>query len=236
MEWTLQQQGFDLCYDKRLYDRLATSRAESVRGHLQADRRLPGAPAAVHREPRRAARGGDVRAGAGARGRGRDVDAAGRAALPRRPARGPAHAHPGLPRPRPRRAAPTATCARSTRGCCGPSPTATCATATGGCATATGWPDNDSHRALVAWCWSNAEPPPRRRQPLRRARPGPGAPAVARTSPGGAGRSPDRLDGRALRARRGRARRRGPLRRPRPLGVALPLVQVTIRTTATITP
>ena len=22
MEWTLQQQGFDLCYDKRLYDRL----------------------------------------------------------------------------------------------------------------------------------------------------------------------------------------------------------------------
>ena len=23
MEWTLQQQGFDFCYDKRLYDRLA---------------------------------------------------------------------------------------------------------------------------------------------------------------------------------------------------------------------
>jgi hypothetical protein len=22
MEWTLQQQGFDYCYDKRLYDRL----------------------------------------------------------------------------------------------------------------------------------------------------------------------------------------------------------------------
>ena len=36
MEWTLQQQGFDFCYDKRLYDRLAHEDAESVRGHLQA--------------------------------------------------------------------------------------------------------------------------------------------------------------------------------------------------------
>jgi hypothetical protein len=38
MEWTLQQQGFDLCYDKRLYDRLVHDSAASVRGHLQADR------------------------------------------------------------------------------------------------------------------------------------------------------------------------------------------------------
>jgi hypothetical protein len=37
MEWTLQQQGFELCYDKRLYDRLAHDPPESVRGHLQAD-------------------------------------------------------------------------------------------------------------------------------------------------------------------------------------------------------
>jgi hypothetical protein len=35
MEWTLQQQGFDLCYDKRLYDRLVGESAQSVRGHLQ---------------------------------------------------------------------------------------------------------------------------------------------------------------------------------------------------------
>lgn len=35
MEWTLQQQGFDFCYDKRLYDRLAGENAQSVRGHLQ---------------------------------------------------------------------------------------------------------------------------------------------------------------------------------------------------------
>jgi glycosidase len=37
MEWTLQQQGFDFCYDKRLYDRLAHEDAGSVRGHLEAD-------------------------------------------------------------------------------------------------------------------------------------------------------------------------------------------------------
>jgi hypothetical protein len=37
MEWTLQQQGFDLCYDKRLYDRLVHDPATSVRAHLQAD-------------------------------------------------------------------------------------------------------------------------------------------------------------------------------------------------------
>jgi len=37
MEWTLQRQGFDLCYDKRLYDRLAHDRAEAVRAHLEAE-------------------------------------------------------------------------------------------------------------------------------------------------------------------------------------------------------
>lgn len=34
MEWTLQQQGFDYCYDKRLYDRLVER--GDVRGHLVA--------------------------------------------------------------------------------------------------------------------------------------------------------------------------------------------------------
>ncbi len=37
MEWTLQQQGFDFCYDKRLYDRLVHDSPESLRAHLQAD-------------------------------------------------------------------------------------------------------------------------------------------------------------------------------------------------------
>ena len=36
LEWTLQQLGFDFCYDKRLYDRLEHDTAESVRLHLCA--------------------------------------------------------------------------------------------------------------------------------------------------------------------------------------------------------
>ena len=38
MEWSLQQQGFDFCYDKRLYDRLVHDSPEAVRAHLRADR------------------------------------------------------------------------------------------------------------------------------------------------------------------------------------------------------
>jgi hypothetical protein len=37
MEWELQQQGFDFCYDKCLYDRLRHDPAERVRLHLCAD-------------------------------------------------------------------------------------------------------------------------------------------------------------------------------------------------------
>ncbi len=37
MEWELQQQGFDYCYDKRLYDRLLADTPENVRLHLSAD-------------------------------------------------------------------------------------------------------------------------------------------------------------------------------------------------------
>jgi len=36
-EWTLQQQGFDYCYDKRLYDRLEHDTAANIRLHLMAD-------------------------------------------------------------------------------------------------------------------------------------------------------------------------------------------------------
>jgi hypothetical protein len=37
LEWTLQQQGFDYTYDKRLYDRLRAQDAGAVREHLVAD-------------------------------------------------------------------------------------------------------------------------------------------------------------------------------------------------------
>ena len=54
----MQQQGFDFCYDKRLYDRLEHETAETVHGHLQAD--LPYQEGLVrfienHDEPRAAA-------------------------------------------------------------------------------------------------------------------------------------------------------------------------------------
>jgi len=37
LEWALQQQGFDFCYDKKLYDRLEHDPAEAIRLHLCAD-------------------------------------------------------------------------------------------------------------------------------------------------------------------------------------------------------
>ena len=37
LEWELQQQGFDFCYDKKLYDQLEHGAAESVRLHLCAE-------------------------------------------------------------------------------------------------------------------------------------------------------------------------------------------------------
>jgi glycosidase len=37
LEWELQQQGFDFCYDKKLYDRLVHGNAGSIRLHLCAD-------------------------------------------------------------------------------------------------------------------------------------------------------------------------------------------------------
>jgi glycosidase len=40
MEWLLQQQGFDYCYDKRLYDRLRARQPRPVRDHLSADLRF----------------------------------------------------------------------------------------------------------------------------------------------------------------------------------------------------
>jgi hypothetical protein len=37
LEWTLQQEGFNYTYDKRLYDRLKVKDAGAVRGHLHAE-------------------------------------------------------------------------------------------------------------------------------------------------------------------------------------------------------
>jgi glycosidase len=36
LEWTLQQEGFNYCYDKRLYDRLRDGHTQAIRGHFLA--------------------------------------------------------------------------------------------------------------------------------------------------------------------------------------------------------
>jgi hypothetical protein len=58
LEWTLQQQGFDYTYDKRLYDRLRSHDVGLVRGHLRADLEFQRRSARFlenHDEPRAAA-------------------------------------------------------------------------------------------------------------------------------------------------------------------------------------
>lgn len=58
LEWTLQQQGFDYTYDKRLYDRLREGQARPVREHLCADPNYQNKMARFlenHDEPRAAA-------------------------------------------------------------------------------------------------------------------------------------------------------------------------------------
>jgi hypothetical protein len=58
LEWTMQQQGFDYAYDKRLYDRLRDGHARPVRQHLQAGLDYQGKLARFmenHDEPRAAA-------------------------------------------------------------------------------------------------------------------------------------------------------------------------------------
>ncbi|MFX0104234.1 MAG: alpha-amylase family glycosyl hydrolase [Candidatus Hodarchaeota archaeon] len=37
MEWELQQQGFDFCYDKKLYERLTHGNSNTIRDHLNAE-------------------------------------------------------------------------------------------------------------------------------------------------------------------------------------------------------
>jgi hypothetical protein len=58
LEWTLQQQGFDYTYDKRLYDRLRDRQARPVREHFHAGLDFQGRLARFlenHDEPRAAA-------------------------------------------------------------------------------------------------------------------------------------------------------------------------------------
>ncbi len=69
MEWALPQQGFDLCYDKRLYDLLVHDGPESLRAHLQGHASYQQRLIRFienHDEPRAASTFGDAQARAAA--------------------------------------------------------------------------------------------------------------------------------------------------------------------------
>jgi Alpha amylase, catalytic domain len=155
MEWTLQQQGFDLCYDKRLYDRLAHESAEAVRGHLQADSGYQERLLRFienHDEPRAAATfgAGQARAAAvamstlqGARLYHDGQLEGRRTRIPVFLGRGPDEPTDGDLRSfyaRLLRAVEDSGLRDGDWRLCA----------------CEGWPDNDSHRRLVSWCWRDA--------------------------------------------------------------------------------
>lgn len=153
MEWTLQQQGFDLCYDKRLYDRLAHDPPEAVRAHLQADAGYQERLVRFienHDEPRAAATFGPAQARAaavvmstlqGARLYHDGQFEGRRVHIPVFLGRGPDEAVDDGLRAFYRRLVHAVAESDLREGdwrLCD-------------CA---GWPDNDSYRRLVAWCWT----------------------------------------------------------------------------------
>ena len=155
MEWALQQQGFDLCYDKRLYDRLAHEGAESVRAHLQAGADYQEGLIRFienHDEPRAAATfaAGQDRAAAvvmstlqGARLYHDGQFEGRRTRIPVFLDRGPDEPEDADLRAfyeRLLRAVADSELRDGDWRLCD----------------CTGWPDNDSHRNLVAWCWATA--------------------------------------------------------------------------------
>jgi Alpha amylase, catalytic domain len=153
MEWTLQQQGFDLCYDKRLYDRLVHESAESVRGHLQADASYQERLIRFienHDEPRAAATFAPAKARAaavvmstlqGARLYHDGQLEGRRTRIPVFLGRGPDEPADGDLRAFYDRLLRAIADAQLRDG-----DWRLCETV--------GWPDNDSHRQLVSWCWA----------------------------------------------------------------------------------
>jgi glycosidase len=156
MEWTLQQQGFDFCYDKRLYDRLVHENAGSVRRHLQADHAYQERLVRFienHDEPRAAATFGPGKARAAAVAfstlegarlfHDGQLDGA-QVHIPVFLDRGPDEP------PDPDLRAFYATLVRAIAD-------SELAAAAWQLCEATGWPDNDSYLELLTWCWRAGE-------------------------------------------------------------------------------
>ncbi len=156
LEWELQQQGFDHCYDKKLYDRMEHGDAENVRLHLLADRAYQDGMVRFienHDEPRAAAAfpPGKARAAAvavltlpGARLLHEGQLEGRKVRLPVFLGRRPEERTDGSLRSFYERLLGVVTrdpfhdgewrlCERS------------------------GWPDNQTHRSVLAWCWAKAD-------------------------------------------------------------------------------
>src|SRR3954454_5919255 len=156
LEYALQQQGFDYCYDKRLYDRLVHEGAESVRGHLTADTGYQERLVRFvenHDEPRAAATFAPAQARAaavvvstlpGARLYHDGQLEGRRTRIPVFLARGPDEPPDEELRGFYGRLLRTVAESGLRDG-------------EWGLCECTGWPDNDSHRQLVAWGWSAPE-------------------------------------------------------------------------------
>ena len=219
LEWALQQQGFDYCYDKRLYDRLEHEGAESVRGHLTADPATRSGSSASSRtttsraRPRRS-RPGRQRAAAVA-----TLTQTGARLVHEGQLEGRTVAAAGLPRPPPRRARRRRAAGLLRAAARRARATPSSATASGSSASAAGWEGNDTWRNLVAWGWRGDVP-----RKLVVVNLG-DAPASGHVSlPWDDLRGPDvaarrRRHRRGLRAQRRRPARRA-VRRARPLGLA----------------
>ena len=157
LEWTLQQQGFDYTYDKRLYDRLVEGHARPAREHLYAGLDFQDHLARFlenHDEPRAAA----TFAPEVHRGRRRpDLPHAGPSLLPPGPAGGQAGAHPRPPRPRAGRGPRRPGSSPSTTASWSASRTRPSATATGSSSSAVPpGTENGTSDSFVAFSWTGA--------------------------------------------------------------------------------
>jgi hypothetical protein len=156
MEWTLQHQGFDLCYDKRLYDRLAHESAESVRGHLQADSAYQERLLRFienHDEPRAAATfaAGQARAAAVAMSTLQGARLYHDGQLEGRRTRIPVFLGRGPDEP------PDSDLRSFYARLLSAVDDAGLRDGDWRLCECEGWPDNDSHRRLVSWCWRTAD-------------------------------------------------------------------------------
>ena len=155
-EWELQQLGFDYCYDKRLYDRLAHGDPESVRLHLSAD------PAYQAKLVRFIENHDEPRAAVAFSGHKHEAAAVTSATLP-----GARLFYEGQFQGRTVRPAvflgrrteecPNQELERFYEGLLGAIDDPLFHEGNWSMCRCTGWPDNPSFESLVAWCWARGE-------------------------------------------------------------------------------